>query len=179
MARLKIFKSRSCRMLGLPDSVSQNATWKSLFRTIRSRHLLWGLNNLHALQGCGLEGMCTSSWTIQQRRLVRFSTVAFFLRHCSYDVYTPTQNIVYHNYQPNSDGHGPMEWLKPRFERFRRAALNRVRSYLELPRGLEGYNLANLGIYGLGKRRSLHQLAEFCRIDMTTQGSRPQTVRNT
>lgn len=100
-----------------------------------------------------------------------------FCTVCSYDVYTPTQNIVYHNYQANPDGHGPMEWLKPRFERFRQAALKRVRSYLELPNGLEGYNLANLGIYGLGKRRTLKQLAEFVRIDMATKSSRPESVR--
>lgn len=97
---------------------------------------------------------------------------------CSYDVYTPTQNIVYHNYQANPDGHGPMEWLKPRFERYRQASLMRVRSYLELPNGLEGYNLANLGIYGLGKRRTLQQLAQFARIDLTTQSSRVESVRH-
>lgn len=95
----------------------------------------------------------------------------------SYDVYTPTQNIVFHNYQPNPDGHGPMEWLKPRFERFRQASLKRVRTNLELPNGLEGYNLANLGIYGLGKRRTLKQLAEFTGIDFETKSSRPETVR--
>lgn len=70
-----------------------------------------------------------------------------------------------------------MEWLKSRFERFRQAALKRIRTYLELPNGLEGYNLANLGLYGLGKRRTLKDMATFLKIDMETQVSRPETVR--
>ena len=70
-----------------------------------------------------------------------------------------------------------MEWLKPRFERFRQASLKRIRTHLELPDGLEGYNLANLGIYGLGKRRSLKQLATFTGIDFESKSSRPETVR--
>jgi len=93
-----------------------------------------------------------------------------------YDVYTPTQNIVYHDFQPQPDGHGPMEWLKPRFERFRIAALRRIRTFLELPNGIENFNRANLGIYGLGKRRTLKQLADFVRIDMDTKKDREDWV---
>lgn len=72
-----------------------------------------------------------------------------------------------------------MEWLLPRFERFRKAAVQRVRTYLELPNGLEGYNVANLGIYGLGKRRTLKELAAFVKIDMETKHSRSESVRTT
>eukprot|EP00934_Nitzschia_sp_Nitz4_P000931 Nitzschia sp. Nitz4//scaffold82_size85912//42151//44131//NITZ4_005142-RA/size85912-snap-gene-0.140-mRNA-1//-1//CDS//3329558838//931//frame0 len=89
-----------------------------------------------------------------------------------YDVYTPTQNIVYHDFQANAEGHGAMEWLLPRFERFRQSALKRVRSILNLPKGDETLNVANVGIYGLGKRRTLQQLADFVRIDMESQVSR-------
>lgn len=93
-----------------------------------------------------------------------------------YDVYTPTQNIVYHNYQPQPDGHDTMEWMRQRRERIRDRSLRRLRSYLQLPNGLEGLRLDNLGIYGLGKRRSLKQMADFVGIDMETQKSRPATV---
>lgn len=97
--------------------------------------------------------------------------------HHSYDVYTPTQNIVYHNYQPNPDGHGLMEWMKPRRERLRTASVQRVKSYLGLPGGLEGLRLDNLGIYGLGKRRTLQQMSEFMELDLEAQKSRPLSVR--
>jgi len=93
-----------------------------------------------------------------------------------YDVYTPTQNIVYTNYQPNPDGHGTMEWMKRWKYRLRDKSLRRIRSYLELPDGEEGLKLENLGIYGLGKRRSLKQLNEFVGIDLAAQQSRPATI---
>lgn len=94
-----------------------------------------------------------------------------------YDVYTPTRNIVYHNYNPNPDGHGVMEWDKPWKRRIKNKSLNRVRSYLEIPdAGGPGFKLDNLGIYGLGKRRSLKQLNEFVGIDLAKQQSRPDSV---
>ena len=91
-----------------------------------------------------------------------------------YDVYTPTQNIVYHNWQQNPDGHGTNEWNHPRDQRFRDASLARIRSYLGVPGGLEDYNLANMGIYGLGKRRTMKQLEDFLNIEMATMKSRPK-----
>ena len=69
-----------------------------------------------------------------------------------------------------------MEWLKPRFGRFRKLSLRRIRTFLELPDGLE--DRANLGIYGLGKRRTLKQLSDFVHIDMETQRDRPDSVRD-
>ena len=95
-----------------------------------------------------------------------------------YDVYTPTQNIVYHNYQPNEDGHGANEWMKQRRERLRVQSLKRIRTYLHLPDGDPELDLNNLGIYGLGKRRTLKQLGEFVGIDFDTQKVvRPIEVR--
>lgn len=91
-----------------------------------------------------------------------------------YDVYTPTQNIVYHNRQPNPDGHDIKEWNRPRYQRFRDNSLKRIRTYLGVPGGLEDFNVANLGIYGLGKRRSLKQLESFLDIEMETMKSRPK-----
>jgi hypothetical protein len=94
----------------------------------------------------------------------------------SYDVYTPTQNIVFHNYQPNADGHNTNEWMKHRRERLRQLSLGRIKSYLGLPGGIEGLNLSNLGIYGLGKRRTLQQLADFVGINLATQQARAISV---
>jgi hypothetical protein len=94
-----------------------------------------------------------------------------------YDVYTPTRNIIYHNYNPNPDGHGVMEWDKPHKRWIKNKSLNRIRSYLEIPNEAEpGLKLDNLGVYGLGKRRSLKQLNEFVGIDLAKQQSRPDTV---
>jgi hypothetical protein len=94
-----------------------------------------------------------------------------------YDVYTPTQNIVYSNYSPNPDGHDVMEWMKPWKQRLRNKSLDRIRTYLELPTAVdENLKLDNLGIYGLGKRRTLKQLDEFVGIDLVKQQSRPSTV---
>ena len=70
-----------------------------------------------------------------------------------------------------------MEWLKPRFGRFRKLSLRRIRTFLELPDKLEDFNRANLGIYGLGKRRTLKELSDFVHIDMETQRDRPDSVR--
>lgn len=92
-----------------------------------------------------------------------------------YDVYTPTQNIIYHNYQPNA-GHPITEWMHPRDQRHKEEALARIRTYLGAPDGLEDYNLANLGIYGLGKRRTLQQLEKFLDIDIANQVPRPQNA---
>jgi hypothetical protein len=79
---------------------------------------------------------------------------------------------VFHDYAPNPDGHGVNEWMKNRRERLRIEAIARIKRYLELPGGTEGLNPANLGIYGLGKRRTLKQMAEFIGIDMDEQRSR-------
>jgi hypothetical protein len=53
-----------------------------------------------------------------------------------------------------------------------------IRTYLGAPDGLEDYNLSNLGIYGLGKRRTIKQLEDFMKIQMATKTSRPQGVRD-
>ena len=86
-----------------------------------------------------------------------------------YDVYTPTQNLVYHDYQPNEDGHGTGEWMKQRRERIRVQSLKRIRTYLQLPDGDPDLDLNNLGIYGVGKRRTMKQLADFVGIDLGKQ----------
>jgi Glycosyltransferase (GlcNAc) len=80
----------------------------------------------------------------------------------SYDVYTPTRNIVFHDYSFQKNLHGNNEWFKRQRDRFRQASLMRVKTLLQLPGGETDINdQANLGIYGLGKRRTLEQLNDF------------------
>ena len=68
--------------------------------------------------------------------------------------------------------------MKQRRERLRQASIRRVKSYLMLPDGIPDLNLANLGIYGLGKRRTLKQLEQFVDIKLAAQKNRPREVRS-
>jgi Glycosyltransferase (GlcNAc) len=84
-----------------------------------------------------------------------------------YDVYTPTKNILYHDYSENE--HGQKEWFKQRRERIRNQSILRVKTFLGI-NSAPGVPMevahANMGIYGLGKRRTLKQLEDFARIDL-------------
>lgn len=84
-----------------------------------------------------------------------------------YDVYTPTKNVVYHDYTKSE--HDMKEWFKQRRERIRNQSLQRVKIFLGIATP-EGINIeaaqANMGIYGLGKRRTLKQLQDFVGIDL-------------
>lgn len=85
----------------------------------------------------------------------------------SYDVYTPTRNIVYHDYDVQPNGHGENEWYKNRRDRFRKEAIARALTIAQLPNGDSSTTAqANLGIYGLGKRRTMKQLFKF--VGMTS-----------
>lgn len=89
-----------------------------------------------------------------------------------YDVYTPTRNIVFHDYEPNTDGHGKNEWMKPRFERLRKQSLRRFQTVLQMKNGGEDETdkaQANLGLYGVGKRRTMNQMQQFFGIDLLKQ----------
>ncbi|OEU09284.1 hypothetical protein FRACYDRAFT_277408 [Fragilariopsis cylindrus CCMP1102] len=96
-----------------------------------------------------------------------------------YDVYTPTQNIVYikFNDQPNKHKN---EWInkwKKRKDRALAISLRRIRSYLEILGDEDiGVKLDNMGIYGLGKRRTLNQLNEFVGIELSTEQSRSEDL---
>lgn len=93
-----------------------------------------------------------------------------------YDTYTPTQNIVFHDYEEQSNGHGKNEWFKRQRDRFRKGSITRVKTMLQLPGGVTGDEAqANLGIYGLGQRRTVEQLAAFTNIDVDhSKGNVPQ-----
>jgi hypothetical protein len=62
------------------------------------------------------------------------------------------------------------EWFKQRRGRLRQESLERIKSFLHIPGAEETSEtaLANMGIYGLGKRRSLAQLMDFAGIDLNT-----------
>lgn len=83
-----------------------------------------------------------------------------------YDVYTPTQNIVFHDYETQTNGHGNNEWFKHQRNRFRQLSIDRVMNVIQLTDSADmSINTqSNLGIYGLGKRRTMEQLLSFCRI---------------
>ena len=79
-----------------------------------------------------------------------------------YDVYTPTSIIAYHNYGTQENGHGNNEWFQRQRERFRKEALQRVKTLVSLEGGLTTHKAqANMGIYGIGKRRTVQQLLDF------------------
>ncbi|KAL7563395.1 hypothetical protein ACA910_016495 [Epithemia clementina (nom. ined.)] len=84
-----------------------------------------------------------------------------------YDTYTPTKNYVYHDYGEQKNGHGDKEWFK-KFQknRFRVKAIDRAKMVLEIPSLSEESDTpeadrANLGLYGLGQRRTLDKMKEF------------------
>ena len=84
-----------------------------------------------------------------------------------YDVYTPTRTLVFHSYQPQPENHGMNEWFQQRRDRIRNRSLLRIQTSMELKDGdASDAGKANMGIYGIGKRRTLAQLNEFVGIDM-------------
>jgi hypothetical protein len=77
-------------------------------------------------------------------------------------VYTPTRAIAYHDYGSQENGHGSNEWFKRQRDRFRKEALVRAKTLIQLPDGMTSSSAkANMGIYGIGKRRTLQHLMEF------------------
>lgn len=59
------------------------------------------------------------------------------------------------------------EWYKQRRDRIRARSLTRIKTALELKEGdPTDAGKANLGIYGIGKRRTLEQLSDFVGINM-------------
>lgn len=62
------------------------------------------------------------------------------------------------------------EWFKQRRGRLRQESLDRIKTILHIhgPEDTSDTTLANMGIYGLGKRRTLAQLEDFVGIDLNT-----------
>lgn len=87
-----------------------------------------------------------------------------------YDTYTPTRNIVFHDYGPNPvEGIRKDEWYAPRRNRFRKAAIQRVKLAAGMRPEATSTQIANLGLYGPGKRRTMEQLQEFINIKLATK----------
>ena len=88
--------------------------------------------------------------------------VRFWTR--GYDVYTPTQNIVFH--MNKKYGEYDSKGFRKN-ERERKESLTRIKTLLQLPGGdNDEAAMGNLGVYGLGRRRTLSQLEAFCGIDL-------------
>lgn len=93
-----------------------------------------------------------------------------------YDVYTPTRNIVFSRFttaNPHKD-----DWIenwRGLKSLFLENSYKRIRSYLEISEKDDESiteKIDNLGVYGLGKRRTLKQLNKFVGIDLATQQGR-------
>jgi len=89
-----------------------------------------------------------------------------------YDVYTPTTNYVFHNYGANPEGHKGRDW--PMNNPERKLSLERAATLFMNSKGLGAVEHANLGLYGVGKRRTLEQIQEFMQLDFEQK-----TVSNT
>lgn len=100
-----------------------------------------------------------------------FSCVPLLLDR--YDVYTPTRNVVFHDAEEPANGHGANEWFSAfhyQKDRLRRVAVARAKTVLGMPDGAErDVAKANMGLYGIGKRRSLEQLEEFTNVKLKEQ----------
>lgn len=84
-----------------------------------------------------------------------------------YDVYTPTRSLVFHSYQPQPENHDINEWFKQRRDRIRTRSISRIKTSMEFKDGdTSDAAKANMGIYGIGKRRTLTQLNKFVGMDM-------------
>ena len=72
------------------------------------------------------------------------------------------------------------EWFKQRRGNLRQESLDRIKAFLHIrgPVDTSETALANMGIYGLGKRRSLSQLYKFTGIDMNTMKVDKEVCRN-
>lgn len=77
---------------------------------------------------------------------------------------------MFHDYGKQENGHGDNEWFKNRRDRFRKMSIARAKTALQMPDGDESETAqANLGLYGLGKRRTMEQFQEFTNINLRTQ----------
>lgn len=77
---------------------------------------------------------------------------------------------MFHDYGLQANGHGENEWFKRQRDRFRQTSIVRVKTILQVPGGKTDVNdQANLGIYGLGKRRTLDQLNAFAGLNLQAQ----------
>lgn len=108
--------------------------------------------------------------------------VRYFTR--GYDTYTPTINIIFHNdtinhiNYPNYNHHFSdwyQEKQKQQKDIYRKESIKRIKIPLKIPLDNNGNSNniipsdtlhANLGIYGLGKRRTIEQLNEFMNINI-------------
>jgi Glycosyltransferase (GlcNAc) len=90
-----------------------------------------------------------------------------------YDTYTPTTNIVYDDNDSTNNTTNKLQSTINTNDQYRIRSINRAKIIAQIPI-LDGTvsitptetTQANLGIYGLGKRRSIQQLNEFLHMDI-------------
>lgn len=124
------------------------------------------------MQDSGPEGTCFDRCRLAWTVVASFVSIVLSLARFRYDVYTPTRNIVFHDYGPQANGHGNNEWFQRQRDRFRKEAIARVQTALGFPGGDDSPTAkANLGLYGVGKRRSIQQLLEFTKLGVSPKSN--------
>lgn len=86
-----------------------------------------------------------------------------------YDVYTPTRNIVFHDYTPTN-----VKWPDSGIQR--KWAQERIRTLLQMPTPnfeVTERMYSNLNLYGLGARRSFADFMSFVGYDLKTKVAIP------
>lgn len=87
-----------------------------------------------------------------------------------YDMYTPTENVVYHDYKRE---HAPRYWNDlPEWHARQQATVARVRQMLSLGGAARQLH----GPYGLGSVRTLEAYYQFARLDPVAQTSSGETA---
>ena len=162
---------RQCRIKfrenGFPDYVGQDEDSKAF--DLEKPLLSLGYSAAFSFAKCHLEESAPyDPFSFFAMPVEQFSRYARFWTR-GYDTYTPTKNVVFHDYEPQENGHGDNEWFKRQRDRFRKMAIQRAKFLTQnsSPKPTET-ELANLGMYGLGKRRTLEQLGEFANLDFDT-----------
>jgi len=120
----------------------------------------FSFSKCHLSTATPYDAFSPQTWSAEQfPYLVRFWTRG-------YDVYTPTRNVLFHNFTIQ-DGVAPKGWIPNNRER--KESLKRIKSIL----GMEGDEKiwGNFGVYGLGRRRTLEQFEHFAAVNLKNVGA--------
>ncbi|GKY93218.1 hypothetical protein MPSEU_000289600 [Mayamaea pseudoterrestris] len=165
---------RVCRLAYKPDNgyPDYNYPAHSWVEDIEKPLLSHAWSSAFSFAKCHLEESAPyDSFSWYAKPIEQFSRFSRFWTR-GYDVYTPTRVIAFHDSGPQKNGHGNDEWFRRQRQRFRIEAIDRAKATLRLKQQdgtiASDAVLANMGIYGLGKRRTLKQLEEFTKLEFAS-----------